>query len=734
MPAKIDLPPYGTLAVVFTYAVAAALWILLSDKVVAWLFDDPAEIALASTFKGWLFIALTSLLLYGLLRRRAGSVPRSESATPARSNLGLFFALPAILVVATIAGFGIARTVTQARDKEAARLEAIADLKVRQITDWLRERREDAEFVQSSIFFAEQYRRWREAGDPASGATLQTRLENFCRIYNFGAVTLLDPEGRRLWNTADAPTKLAPDLQVAAESAARDREIRQIGPYLDVAGHPRLDFVVSLTAITGPAPIVVLHTDPKSWLYLTLQTWPVPSPSGETLLFRRDGDHILYLNELRHLADAALKLREPVAGNEVLAAQAARGDALPGKLVEGIDYRGVPALGVVMPVPGTDWFLVAKLDRAEPYGEIVGDIIWIALAGLLAAFGVGAGAVVLRQRERLVLAEVAQRSQAEHLRALSLLDAIANSSEDAIFAKDLEGRYLLLNQAASRLVGKPAEDVLGRDDTAIFPPEQAALVRASDQQTRRDNHAAIVQQNLAMVDGERAFLTTKGPLHDAAGQIIGFFGISRDITELKRAEQALRESEERLRLASTSARVGVWDWRLRDGKLNWTAELERLYGYAAGTFPGVYEAFHERVHPDDLAEVERLRDEAINANQPFDFDFRVQLPSGATRWINCKGAALYDETGNPQRAFGVNIDITERKQIEETLRWQAEELAQRNAELERFNRAMIGRELDMIALKRQINDLSRELGREPPHPLALSNAPGLDRPANGEET
>ena len=77
MPAKTDLPPYGALTVVFTYAAAAALWILLSDKVVVWLFDDPAEIALANTFKGWLFVALTSLLLYGLLRRRAGSVPRS---------------------------------------------------------------------------------------------------------------------------------------------------------------------------------------------------------------------------------------------------------------------------------------------------------------------------------------------------------------------------------------------------------------------------------------------------------------------------------------------------------------------------------------------------------------------------------------------------------------------------------------------------------------------------------
>lgn len=97
--------------------------------------------------------------------------------------------------------------------------------------------------------------------------------------------------------------------------------------------------------------------------------------------------------------------------------------------------------------------------------------------------------------------------------------------------------------------------------------------------------------------------------------------MARDITALKQAERALYESEERLRLASASTHVGVWDWQVRDGKLNWTAELEQLYGYAAGTFPGIYEAFRERVHPDDLVRAERLRDEAIESNEPFGFRF-----------------------------------------------------------------------------------------------------------------
>lgn len=137
-------------------------------------------------------------------------------------------------------------------------------------------------------------------------------------------------------------------------------------------------------------------------------------------------------------------------------------------------------------------------------------------------------------------------AQTEKARALQLLATIANNSSDAIFAKDLEGRYLVFNLECARVIGKTVEQVLGSDDTALFPPAQAALVRDNDLRVLADDRINTYEEVLDTVDGKRNFLATKGPLRDGDGRVVGIFGISRDITERQRADAALRETIEEL--------------------------------------------------------------------------------------------------------------------------------------------------------------------------------------------
>ena len=713
----------GVVRVVLTYAAFAGLWILLSDRALDWLLHDTLQLTVAHTLKGWLFVAVTSMLLYGMLRRMVGKGAVAELPVLARRAWDLPFVL-ATAVIVLVFGLNIAHELKDQREMEVARLQALVDFKTQQIDAWLTERQADVEFVRTSTFFADLFRSWRDAGQAESGASLKSRLEQLRRYYGYQDLMLLERDGSVLWSSNEIEPRLSPALRAAADLTAHDRNIRRVGPYLDLNGRPRLDWVVPITKLGEPAPRLILRSDLADSLFAMLRAWPGPSVTGELMLLRRDGEDLVYLSPLRQPSPTAADLRVPLTAQTLLPARVLRGEALGGDVVSGRDYRGVSVVGVVRPVPGTEWYLLAKLDQSELYGGALGDAVWIALAGLLVVFLTGAGIVMWRQRERLAVAEIIHQSQADRLRALQLLGAIADGSDDAIFAKDLEGRYILFNPAASRIVGKPFEAVLGQDDRAIFPAEQAEMLMAFGRRVIAENRVDTMEEVLETAIGMRVFLATKGPLRDADGRVIGVFGISRDITALKRTEQDLRDSEGRLRLAQTSANVGIWDWDICNGKLNWTAELERLYGYAEGAFPGTYAAFRERVHPDDVAEVERVRDHAVAAHQGFDFDFRIQLPSSVIRWVNCKGAATYDGMGRPQRLSGVNVDITERRQAEEALQQQTAELKSRNAELERFNRATVGRELDMIELKKQVNALSAELGREEPYPLAFLDTPG----------
>jgi len=132
------------------------------------------------------------------------------------------------------------------------------------------------------------------------------------------------------------------------------------------------------------------------------------------------------------------------------------------------------------------------------------------------------------------------------LDSLKLIETITNSSTDAIFAKDVEGRYLIFNLAASRYVGKSVEEVIGQDDRALFPPDQAEALIETNRRLIAEDITEDIFEHVDTCKGRTVFLSTKGPLRDASGRVIGTFGISRDVTERMLIENELKRHRRHL--------------------------------------------------------------------------------------------------------------------------------------------------------------------------------------------
>ena len=384
----------------------------------------------------------------------------------------------AALAIVMLCAAGVYDTMGRQEERELARLRAVADLKAGLLVSWLRERRDDAGYLAGARHLAVAYQGWQGRANAADGELLRRELGDYLRHNGFSGAQLIDARtGRAIWDSQNPHAAVAPAVRAAAGRALAGRGPVQVGPYSDAGRRLRLDFVVALPQVGAAAsPLVVLRADLRSGLFPILQAWPGPVASGEVVWFRRDGGDVLFLSGSRDRSGAVLRL--PMAGSALLAAQLLRGEARPGQALKGVDYRGEPVFGVAHAVPGSDWFVLAKLDQSELYAEAYRDAVWIVLSGLLALFMTAAGTWLARQRRELALAKRTRQVQGERLRALQLLATIADSSEDAIFAKDLDGRYTLFNRAASEFVGKPIEAVLGRDDRELFPPEQAEFLMA----------------------------------------------------------------------------------------------------------------------------------------------------------------------------------------------------------------------------------------------------------------
>lgn len=182
---------------------------------------------------------------------------------------------------------------------------------------------------------------------------------------------------------------------------------------------------------------------------------------------------------------------------------------------------------------------------------------------------------------------------------------------------------------------------------------------------------------IVLPSGRRWYCQASGaPIRDETGNVVGGVAVAVDITERKRNELALRESEERLALVLSAGRIAIWDRDIITGKVVWNDEHLRMMGYESGeTKPG-FEAWIDRIHPEDRPDAKARFERALKKGGNYTGEYRVLWPDGTVRWINVHGHVDRDPTGHPVRSYGVSVDITDRKETEKELQEQHEFIVQ----------------------------------------------------------
>jgi PAS domain S-box-containing protein len=279
-----------------------------------------------------------------------------------------------------------------------------------------------------------------------------------------------------------------------------------------------------------------------------------------------------------------------------------------------------------------------------------------------------------------VFEDVTDLRQAEQ--ASRRLAAIVESSEDSIISKDLNGTITSWNQAAERLFGYTAEEAIGKPVTFFIPPERHDEEPGILERIRRGERIEHYETVRRRKDGSLLDISlTVSPIRDTQGNIVGASKIGRDITRRKRVEVALRESEQRLRLATQTGKLGVWDWDVVTNRISWSDSLYAIHGVRPDQFDGTVERFAALIHPEDQGLVSEAIQRTLDQDVPYEIEFRAVRPDGVVVWLFTNATVLRDG-GRPVRMLGATMDISERKRTEEALRQREGKLRHQAQELE----------------------------------------------------
>jgi len=311
---------------------------------------------------------------------------------------------------------------------------------------------------------------------------------------------------------------------------------------------------------------------------------------------------------------------------------------------------------------------------------------------------------------------------------------VMESLPQLIWTCAAEGPCEYLSPQWVRYTGMSEAQQLGYKWIEQIHPEDREAMFARWSQAISKGNAFEMEFRIRRHDGQyRWFRTLATLLHDDSGGAGKWFGTNTDIDDLKRAEESLRRSEERLNFALSAGRIGAWDVDLGTRTATRSRIHARIFGYEDASSPWSLERFLGHVVDEDREAVRSRIQEGISKGIDWQIECRILRTDGVLRWILLVGSLERRGNSRGDHISGIIQDITDRKQSERELAQNVEELRKRNDELQRWGRATVNRELRMLELKQEVNQLSRQLGAPARYTLASREGSSLEQARSGAE-
>lgn len=569
---------------------------------------------------------------------------------------GLIFLALALGVGAT--GYYEYQAQAEVTRKRAERdIGAIADLKTQQISHWLAERKAHAASLMTDLSLVSDVQEFLSHGqrEPV-GARIRSRLEAAQKAYGYEAVVLLDREGRRHLVVGAVESLPSRELDLAGEALRRKDVVFSELHWDDSAGRRFVSLEIFAPLVNGSpsgtsAPgVVYLDADVSKDLYPLIQGWLTTSGSAEALLIRRQGDQIVYLNDLRYRPRAPLSLSGMLDQSRQVAALAlTQGDGT----YHGRDYRGVEVVAAARSVRGTSWMMVASVDAAEVYAPIaaLATRVSVMVGVLVTIGGVGIGLWWRNQRTRNELEKY--RLQIEK-HALSMHYAhLSRYANDIILLMDEAGRIVDANDRALEIYAYPRQRLIGMPLANLQAPGSDAEGEWDPLQWTRDGR--IYETVHRRRDGTEFPVEVSARIFETGGKPYRQ-AIIRDITQRKRAEEALRRRElEYMALAEHSPDIIARFDRARR-YLYVNAPVEAATGLERDRFIGKTNA--ELGLPQQVTELwERRIDSTIRTGREQRFDFAFPSPVG-DRHYEARMVPEFGPAGEVETVLCVSRDVT----------------------------------------------------------------------------